>query len=122
MSKAKKFIGGAESLNALQGVLNTNDTENTPYTEYTQDTRGGERATRTLTPPETKEETAKREAAKKKKYRVNLALDADLESYLHNIAWQNRTSITQYIAALIRKDKEEYFANGGATKGWVDHE
>ena len=55
-------------------------------------------------------------------YRYNLNLDRDLKQYLHEIAWQNRTSITQYINDLIRKDMEEYFANGGTTEGWETDE
>lgn len=49
----------------------------------------------------------KAEDEKLRGYRYNLNLDKDLNEYLHDIAWQNRTSITQYINDLIRKDMEE---------------
>lgn len=54
----------------------------------------------------------------KKKYRVNLALDGELETWLHNISWQQRTSITQYINRLISEDKARYYAEGGDTTGF----
>ena len=40
-------------------------------------------------------------------YRYNLCLDADLNEYLHDAAWENRTSITQYLNDLIRVDMQE---------------
>lgn len=43
-----------------------------------------------------------------KKYRLNLNLDGDLEPYLKEVAWINRTSITQYLNDLIRKDMENH--------------
>lgn len=57
---------------------------------------------------------------KKRGYRYNLNLDRDLKQYIHEIAWQNRTSITQYINDLIRKDMDEYFENGGTREGWEE--
>lgn len=48
----------------------------------------------------------KDEAEKLRGYRYNLNLDKDLKEYLHEMAWKNRTSITQYINDLIRTDME----------------
>ena len=44
-------------------------------------------------------------------YRYNLLLDADLNDFLHEIAWQRRTSMTQYINDLIRAEFEAYMAD-----------
>ena len=46
----------------------------------------------------------KAEAEKLRGYRYNLNLDRDLKSFLHEIVWRRRTSITQYINDLIRSD------------------
>lgn len=46
----------------------------------------------------------KAEEEKLRGYRYNLNLDRDLKEYLHEAAWKNRTSITQYINDLIRAD------------------
>lgn len=43
-------------------------------------------------------------------YRYNLNLDKDLQQYLKETAWRERTSITQYINDLIRADMKAYFA------------
>lgn len=48
----------------------------------------------------------KAENEKLRGYRYNLNLDRDLKEYLHETAWKNRTSITQYINDLIRTDME----------------
>lgn len=96
-STANKFLGKAAGLD----MLGTQATKDSKPTEYTKDTP---------------------KKAAKKKYRVNLALDGELETYLHNIAWTKRTSITQYINDLIRADREAYLANGGDTTGWEDED
>ena len=44
-------------------------------------------------------------------YRYNLTLDADLNQFLHEIAWIKRTSMTQYVNDLIRREKEAYIAD-----------
>lgn len=44
-------------------------------------------------------------------YRYNLLLDADLNEFLHEIAWRKRTSMTQYINDLIRAEYEAYQAD-----------
>lgn len=51
----------------------------------------------------------KTEEEKRRGYRYNLNLDKDLQQYLKETAWKNRTSITQYINDLIRADMEAYF-------------
>lgn len=105
-STANKFLGKAAGLDML-GTQATKDSKPTEYTQYTEGT-------------EYTKDTPKKAA--KKKYRVNLALDGELETYLHNIAWTKRTSITQYINDLIRADREAYLANGGDTTGWEDED
>ena len=50
----------------------------------------------------------KTEEEKLRGYRYNLNLDKDLQQYLKEIAWMNRTSITQYINDLIRADMEAF--------------
>ena len=64
----------------------------------------------------------KPENEKLRGYRYNLNLDKDLKQYLHERAWQKRTSITQYINDLIRADMEKYFAEGGTKEGWLEDE
>ena len=54
----------------------------------------------------------KTEQEKLRGYRYNLNLDRDLKEYLHETAWEKRTSITQYINDLIRADMKK--------KGWLD--
>lgn len=44
-------------------------------------------------------------------YRYNLNLDDDLNQFLHEIAWIKRTTITQYLNDLIRREKEAYVAD-----------
>lgn len=56
-------------------------------------------------------------------YRYNLNLDKDLQQYLKETAWRERTSITQYINDLIRADMKAYFARCEAAgidpkEGW----
>lgn len=77
----------------------TYNTQSTPDTHNTQDTHN-----------------------KQKKYRYNLNLDLDLKPYLQDIAWQERTSVTQYINNLIRQDMEKYLAAGGSKEGWKNYE
>lgn len=52
-------------------------------------------------------------------YRYNLNLDRDLKDYLHEMAWRNRTSITQYINDLIRNDMKAYIEAGGDESEWT---
>ena len=40
--------------------------------------------------------------------RYNLLLDEDLDAFLHEIVWQKRTTMTQYINDLIRAELEAY--------------
>lgn len=61
----------------------------------------------------------KKEEEKLRGYRYNLNLDRDLKDYLHEMAWKNRTSITQYINDLIRADMEAYIEAGGDESEWV---
>lgn len=81
-------------------ILNTEDTKKTEETKRPQGR-----------PPK---------AEKLRTWRYNLCLDEDLKYYLDNIAWKNHTSVTQYLNDMIRKEKEEYFANGGSTEGWKE--
>ena len=60
----------------------------------------------------------KKEEEKLRGYRYNLNLDRDLKDYLHEMAWKNRTSITQYINDLIRADMKAYIEAGGDESEW----
>jgi hypothetical protein len=91
-------------------TLNTQDKDNTQNTDSTQGTQ------KKLGRPTLKPEERKRG------YRYNLLLDADLKQYMHEMAWRQRTSITQWVNDLIRADMEAYFANGGTKEGWADEE
>lgn len=46
------------------------------------------------------------ESEKKRQYRYNLSLDGDLKEYLNDVAWRKRTSKTQYLNDLIRREME----------------
>ena len=46
------------------------------------------------------------ESEKKRQYRYNLSLDGDLKEYLDDVAWRKRTSKTQYLNDLIRREME----------------
>ena len=61
----------------------------------------------------------KKEEEKLRGYRYNLNLDRDLKEYLHEMAWKNRTSITQYINDLIRADMKAYIEAGGDESEWM---
>lgn len=95
----------------------TFDTQDVTSKFFTQDTHNK---------PDTQEKKQGRPKLdpeeRKRGYRYNLNLDRDLKQYIHEIAWQNRTSITQYINDLIRKDMDEYFINGGTREGWEEDE
>lgn len=41
-------------------------------------------------------------------YRINLKLKGQYKSYLDQVSWENRTSITQYLNDLIEKDMQLY--------------
>lgn len=45
---------------------------------------------------------------RKRAFRYNLLLDADLNQYLHEIVWIKRSNMTQYVNDLIRADYEAY--------------
>lgn len=57
-----------------------------------------------------------------KSFRYNLSLEAGLNQYLHEIAYQNRVSMNEYVNMLIKADMEKYFKNGGTKEGWRDEE
>ena len=77
----------------------TQNTDNTYNTDVTQNTQNAY---------STHDTHSTQERKPLRKYRYNLALDADLNEFLHEIAWQNRTSMTQYINDLIRREMEKY--------------
>lgn len=51
-------------------------------------------------------------------YRYNLNLDGDLKPFLQKIAWENKTSITQYLNDIIRKEQGKYIKAGNSLDGW----
>lgn len=91
------------------------------FSDFTQTTE--DNTSNTHNKPDTQNKPGrppKTEDQKLRGYRYNLNLDKDLKQYLHERAWQKRTSITQYINDLIRADMEKYFAEGGTKEGWLD--
>ena len=96
------------------------------FSDFTQPTE--DNAPNTHNKPDTQNKSSKPGRPPKPKdqklrgYRYNLNLDKDLKQYLHERAWQKRTSITQYINDLIRADMENYFAEGGTKEGWLEDE
>lgn len=100
---------------------NTQETQSTPNTPITHDTHDKHSTQDTPTPEQIaaavlklqqepkRGRPPKTEAEKLRGYRYNLNLDRDLQQYLKETAWKNRTSITQYINDLIRADMEAYF-------------
>lgn len=112
----KLFSRAAQEPQETQGKPDTHDTHEKPLTEerlleLLQESKGILAAV----PEEEAERISKRgrhkkaEAEKLRGYRYNLNLDRDLQQYLKETAWKNRTSITQYINDLIRADMEAYF-------------
>ena len=80
---SKKNIDTAAAVNKFF----TQDTQSTQEKHYKQDTQEKRRPGR---PTKTPEE-------RKRGYRYNLTLDKDLNSFLHFMAWKNKTSMTQFI-------------------------
>ena len=93
-----------------KSVANKFFTQDTHSTEDTQNTH--DKLSKLGRPPKKPEE-------KLRGYRYNLNLDRDLKDYLHEMAWKNRTSITQYINDLIRADMEAYIEAGGDESEWT---
>ena len=98
-------------------TFDTQSTTDKFFTQGAHDTQG----------TQDKQDTQKKQGRPKKEtplrgYRYNLTLDADLKQYLHEIVWQKRTSMTQYVNDLIRADMERYFAEGGTKDGWEEDE
>lgn len=88
-SVASAFFGEAtEDTQNTENTGNTKDTQNTKNIKNTQDTKG---AKKEKLPP----------------YRINLKLKGEYKDYLSDAAWENRTSITQYLNDLIEKDMKE---------------
>lgn len=50
----------------------------------------------------------KAERPKREVYKANLHLPAELKPYLDEMSWRNRMSITEYVAMLIYKDREQH--------------
>lgn len=76
---SNKFFTGAD---------NTQETHDTHSTHDTQ-------------------KTHKADETEGKPYRINLKLDGDLEEFIKDEAWRQRTSVTQYLNGLIRDDKQK---------------
>lgn len=115
MSKKSFDTASATSKFFTQGTQDTHsasDTHNTHDTHNKQDTPTPEQiaaAVLKLQQEPKRGRPPKTEAEKLRGYRYNLNLDRDLQQYLKETAWKNRTSITQYINDLIRADMEAYF-------------
>lgn len=79
---------------------NTDDTQINPY-ELERHPNGQKFPRRQGRP--------RKEASERKRgFRYNLMLDADLNQFLHEIVWIKRTNMTQYINDLIRAEYEAY--------------
>lgn len=79
---SNKFFTGADSTQETHNTPSTHDTQKTQRTHNTDETEG-------------------------KSYRINLKLDGDLEEFIKDEAWRQRTSVTQYLNGLIRDDKQK---------------
>lgn len=86
---------------------------------FTQETHKVEDTHNKQDKPSKQGRPPKKEEEKLRGYRYNLNLDRDLKDYLHEMAWKNRTSITQYINDLIRADMEAYIEAGGDESEWM---
>lgn len=51
----------------------------------------------------------KTEAEKLRGYKFTIHFDKDLEQFVKEMAWKNRSTITQWMNDLVRKEKERYF-------------
>lgn len=92
----KFFTQDTDNTQEKYDTLNTQDTDDTHLASSTPKRRG-----------RPKKETPLRG------YRYNLTLDGDLKAFMKQMAWENHTSVTQYLNDLIRKEKEEFEKNGG---------
>lgn len=101
-----------DTASATEKLFSTHDKQDKPNASNTQE--------KPSVPDETKNpgRPKKTEAEKLRGYRYNLNLDRDLKPFLHEIVWQQRTSITQYINDLIRHEMESYLAEGGTLEEW----
>jgi len=69
----------------------------------------------------------KTESEKLRGYKFTLHFDKDLEQFVKEMAWKNRSTITQWMNDLVRKEKERYFRECEAqgidpTEGWEKDE
>ena len=98
------------------------DTQSVANKFFTQETEGTHNKPETHDAhekPSKQGRPPKKPEKKLRGYRYNLNLDRDLKDYLHEMAWKNRTSITQYINDLIRADMEAYIEAGGDESEWM---
>ena len=99
--------------------FDTQSVSNKFFTQGTEETHDKPETHDTHEKPKKQGRPPKKEEEKLRGYRYNLNLDRDLKDYLHEMAWKNRTSITQYINDLIRADMEAYIEAGGDESEWV---
>ena len=99
--------------------FDTQSVANKFFTQGTEETHDKPETHDTPEKPKKQGRPPKKEEEKLRGYRYNLNLDRDLKDYLHEMAWKNRTSITQYINDLIRADMEAYIEAGGDESEWV---
>ena len=99
--------------------FDTQSVANKFFTQGTEETHDKPETHDTHEKPKKQGRPPKKEEEKLRGYRYNLNLDRDLKDYLHEMAWKNRTSITQYINDLIRADMEAYIEAGGDESEWM---
>lgn len=99
--------------------FDTQSVANKFFTQGTEETHNKPETHDTHEKPKKQGRPPKKEEEKLRGYRYNLNLDRDLKDYLHEMAWKNRTSITQYINDLIRADMEAYIEAGGDESEWM---
>lgn len=106
---------GSNAMNQKNKADNKNAAAVTPE-QLAQIVRESVSILQNTTPPRGRPK--KTDSEKLRGYRYNLNLDRDLKPFLHEIAWQKRTSITQYINDLIRREMEKYISEGGSVDEW----
>lgn len=106
-----KFFSNTDGADNAQNTDNTQSTDNTHKKPYKQDTYITDFAGKHpdgVAFPRKQGRPKKSLEERKKRIRYNLLLDFDLNQYLHEIVWQRRTSMTDYVNDLIRADYEAY--------------
>lgn len=98
-----KFFTNAQDTQSADSEQNTDSKHNTDNTDNKHEKYPGG-----FTLPRKQGRPKKAPGDKVKRLRYNLLLEADLNQFLHEIVWQKRMTMTDYVNALIRADYEAY--------------